>query len=386
MEITFYSNYLNHHQIPFCNEMYKLLGDDYKFVATEPMEQERVKLGWGLSEHYPYEIRSYENEYTYNQCLKLGMKSDVVITGSAPDLFIKERLKQNKLTFRYSERLFKKGMWRLIDPRLFRAMFMYHTRYRNKNLYMLCASAYTARDVSLIGAYPNKLYKWGYFPEIKKYDFKELFENKNKKPITILWCGRFLKLKHPEKAVLVMKRLKENGFDCTLDFIGDGPIYKEIRTMVNSLRLDDRIKFLGSISPNKVREYMEKANIYLLTSDRQEGWGAVLNESMNSGCAVVASQAIGSVPFLIKHSENGFIYKDNDINDLFSKVGILVKDADLRTKLGTNAVRTIEKLWNPKVAAERLVTFCNGLLNEEIIEFKDGPCSRAGIVSQKYNY
>lgn len=386
MKITFYSNYLNHHQIPFCNEMYKLLGDDYKFVATEPMEQERVKLGWGLSEHYPYEIRSYENEYTYNQCLKLGMKSDVVITGSAPDLFIKERLKQNKLTFRYSERLFKKGMWRLVDPRLFRAMFMHHTRYRNKNLYMLCASAYTARDVSLIGAYPNKLYKWGYFPEIKGYNVEELFENKNKEPITILWCGRFLKLKHPEKAVLVMKRLKENGFDCTLDFIGDGPIYKEIRTMVNSLRLDDRIKFLGSLSPNKVREYMEKANIYLFTSDRQEGWGAVLNESMNSGCAVVASQEIGSVPFLIKHSENGFIYKDNDINDLYSKVGILVKDADLRTKLGTNAVRTIEKLWNPKVAAERLVTFCNGLLNEEIIEFKDGPCSRAGIVSQKYNY
>ena len=30
--------------------MYKLLGDDYKFIATEPMEEERVKLGWGLSE------------------------------------------------------------------------------------------------------------------------------------------------------------------------------------------------------------------------------------------------------------------------------------------------------------------------------------------------
>jgi len=184
-------------------------------------------------------------------------------------------------------------------------------------------------------------------------------------------------MKHPEKAVLVMKRLKENGFDCTLDFIGDGPIHEEIRTMVNSLRLDDRIKFLGSISPSKVREYMEKANIYLFTSDRQEGWGAVLNESMNSGCAVVASQAIGSVPFLIKHGENGFIYKDNDINDLYSKVGILVKDADLRTKLGANAVRTMEELWNPKVAAERLVEFCNGLLNEEIIRFKDGPCSKA---------
>ena len=70
---------------------------------------------------------------------------------------------------------------------------------------------------------------------------------------------------------------------------------------------------------------------------------------------------------------------------MYSKVEILVKDADLRTKLGANAVRTIEELWNPKVAAERLVEFCNGLLNEEIIRFKDGPCSKAEIISQKYD-
>lgn len=48
---------------------------------------------------------------------------------------------------------------------------------------------------------------------------------------------------------------------------------------------------------SEVRSYMEKADIYLFTSDFNEGWGAVLNESMNSGCAVVASHAIGSVPF-----------------------------------------------------------------------------------------
>lgn len=61
---------------------------------------------------------------------------------------------------------------------------------------------------------------------------------------------------------------------------------------------------------------------------------------------------------------------------------ILVKDADLRKKLGAHAVRIMEESWGPKVVAARLVTFCNGLLDEEIIEFKDGPCSRTGIVSQ----
>jgi len=377
MKITFFSNYLNHHQIPFCNEMYKLLGDDYKFVATEPMEKERVNLGWELIDHFQYEIRSYENEKVHNYCLRLGLESHVVITGSAPDLFIKERLKQNKLTFRYSERFFKKGAWRLVNPRLFWAVVMNHTRYRNKNLYMLCASAYTARDASIIGAYPNKTYKWGYFTEIKKYDLDKLFENKNIESVNILWCGRFLKWKHPEKAIMVMKYLKENGYNCTLNFIGDGPIKDEISTMVSNLGLDESIAFLGSMPPSKVREYMEKANIFLFTSDRQEGWGAVLNESMNSGCAVVASRAIGSVPYLINHGENGFMYKDDDINDLYNKVEILVKDTNLREELGRNAVRTMKELWNPKVAAERLVKFCENLLKGKIIKFKEGPCSKA---------
>ncbi len=34
MKITFYSNFLTHHQIPFSDEMQKLIGDGYKFVAT----------------------------------------------------------------------------------------------------------------------------------------------------------------------------------------------------------------------------------------------------------------------------------------------------------------------------------------------------------------
>lgn len=357
--------------------MQKLLGDDYKFIATAPMEEGRVKLGWGISEHYSYELRVYDSEDIYNECMKLGIESDVVIIGAAPDVFIKERLKQNKLTFRYSERFFKNGVWRLINPRLMGSMLKHHTKYRNKNLYMLCASAYTARDVSLIGAYPNKTYKWGYFPEIKKYDIEKLCENKNNEPVSLLWCGRFIDLKHPEKAVQVVNRLKQNGYKCSLGFIGDGPLKENMQNMVRQLGLNDRIRFLGSMPPDKVRGYMENADIFLFTSDRREGWGAVLNESMNSGCAVVASEAIGSVPFIIRHGENGFIYKDKDINDLYNKVEILIKDAELRKKLCANAVQTMFDLWSPKVAAQRLVEFSNGLLNGEIIRFTDGPCSKA---------
>ena len=46
MKITFYSNFLNHHQLPFCQEMVRKLGEDFKFVATEKIPLERLQLGY----------------------------------------------------------------------------------------------------------------------------------------------------------------------------------------------------------------------------------------------------------------------------------------------------------------------------------------------------
>ena len=42
IKVAFVSNYINHHQIPFCNAMYSLLDGAFFFIQTEPMEAERV--------------------------------------------------------------------------------------------------------------------------------------------------------------------------------------------------------------------------------------------------------------------------------------------------------------------------------------------------------
>ena len=374
MKITFYSNFLTHHQIPFSDEMQKLIGDGYKFVATEPMDIARIKMGWDVPDPHPYEIRSYENKKNYKDALDLGLSSDVVIVGAAPTTFVKERVKQNRLTFMYWERFFKKSA---ANPIRYTKMLMKHTIYRNKNVCLLCAGAYAAKDAAIIGAYPGKTYKWGYFTDTKRPDFEELYGKKEKETVTLLWSGRFLYWKHPEKAILLLKKLLENGYDCRLKMIGNGPMFRKINNLANKLHLTEKITFFGTLSPLQVREEMEKANIFIFTSDRQEGWGAVLNESMNSGCAVVGSKTIGSVPFLIDHEENGLIYSNDDIEDLYLNVEKLLKNEELRKKYGNNALLTTTTLWSPAVAAKRLVDFTSSLLNGEIINYEEGPCSRA---------
>ena len=175
MQITFVSNYINHHQIPFCNHMCRLLeqgalqkgenpaGDTFTFIQTEEMEAGRVQMGWGGEKRPSYVKCFYEEEEV---CRRLIADSDVVIFGGVDDeSYIVERLQAGKPVLRYSERLYKTGQWKAISPRGLKKKYLDHTRYRRSPVYLLCAGAYVASDYHLVRAYSGKMYCWGYFPE-----------------------------------------------------------------------------------------------------------------------------------------------------------------------------------------------------------------------------
>ena len=230
------------------------------------------------------------------------------------------------------------------------------------------------------------MYRWGYFPETKHYRLEELFAGKNRH--TILWVGRFLDLKHPDDALLVAERLKKEGYTFQMEFAGTGVMESRLRNMTASMGLDNCVNFLGPVPSDQVRHLMEQAGIFLFNSDRYEGWGAVLNESMNSGCAVVASHAIGSVPYLMKHNENGLIYKSGDVDGIYQNVKYLLDNPGEQQRLGSASYETITGLWNAEVAAQRLITLSEHLLAGEKYPdlFDEGPCSKAGIVPDDWDF
>ena len=116
MKLTFVSNYINHHQKPLSDELYKKLGDDYTFIQTEPMEEERIKMGWDTDfDNLPYLKKYYENGY---DCKKIIITSDIVVFGGTEnEAIIEDRLHEGKPVIRYSERLYKEGQWKCVSPR-----------------------------------------------------------------------------------------------------------------------------------------------------------------------------------------------------------------------------------------------------------------------------
>lgn len=359
--------------------MYAQMGNDFRFVATEETELARLSQGYSdLNSKYPFVIRAYENPEEKQKAQQETDEADIVILGSAPMEYLQPRLKAGKLTFLYSERLYKAGYqaWKL-PVRLWRFWKKYG---RHSSLYLLCASAYTAGDFAKTGTFLNKAYKWGYFPQTFHCNIEE--QALKKKPGTILWCARFLDWKHPEIIVEIGRRLAKDGYDFQIQMLGYGEQWAAIKQQVEMLGLEDHILLTGAVPAEEVRSYMDAASVFLFTSDRHEGWGAVLNESMNSGCAVVASDAIGAVPFLLKNGENGLSYRSGDVDELYEKVKHLLDNPQVCRQMGKKASETITGLWCAEIAAERLLQLSQAIMQgqKRPALFESGPCSKAEII------
>lgn len=379
MKLTFISNYINHHQIPLSDALYRILGEEYVFVQTEPMEEERIRQGWAKDfSTLPY-LRLYDEDPQTVQ--KRIDESDVVIfDGLDDESYISERLRDGKIVIRAWERLYREGQWKAISPKGLIRKYHDHTRYSDAPVYLLCCGAYVADDFEIIKAYRGKRFKWGYFPAFIPAKDNE---GKNHTVAKILWAGRFLKLKHAMDALKAVKQMSDEGFAFEMTFIGGGECEDELKAYTAENHLEDKVFFTGFLKPEEVRLHMDEADIYLFTSNYEEGWGAVINEAMNSGCAVIASHAVGAAPFLIRDGINGLIYRSGDQKSLEEALRSLLSDPSLCKTLGEAAYRTIAEEWNPDTAAERLVTLCKNLMQGSIVFCESGPLSEAKVIPQR---
>ncbi len=380
------SNYINHHQLPFCRAMQDVAGDvEFWFVQTMPMEEKRVNMGWGVDEStLPFLVLYYNEEQRAKELIE---NSDVVLFGWTEGLIAdleKKRLSSGKLSFRVSERIYREGQWKAISPRGLINKYREHFVHRDKPVYLLCTGAYVASDFDLIKSYPGKKLKWGYFPDAEAgADSNEpvSVSADDGRTIHICWAGRLIELKHPEYAVKVAAHLKNLGRDFVMDIVGDGPLKQELQSMVRDNGLEGCVSFAGAVPPSRVLEYMREADIFLFTSNYLEGWGAVVNEAMQSGCAVVASLEAGAVPFLIDDGVNGLVYRDGSYAEFERKVSCLFEHREMIRALAGEARTTVRSLWNASNAASQLVRFAREYLEgKEPVPADKGPMSRAEVI------
>lgn len=391
MKLVFYSIILNNHQANVADELWILLGDGYRFVELVEPNEGNAKGGTDDYASRPYLIKAWRSGEEWQEAMRLACISECCVFSGLPALpFEKERMKRGLLSFDMSERWLKRGWVNLFSPVIFKFWLTYQMgAWGKKPLYKLCCSAFAADDQYKVGTFKGRCYKWGYFTRVEKFDVEASTDVSTPNITPLMWCSRYLVLKHPELPVLLARNLKSKGYSFVIDMFGRGEYEQKAKDFAKQLDVEDVVRFKGTMPNNQLMMEMRKHAIFLFTSDRYEGWGAVANESLSNGCVLVASDAIGSSSYLVEDGVNGYLFHSvhmttsfanpdqRALDDLTDKVVSLLENRDKLYEMKKNAVKMMQTYWSPKRAAESLLQLIDDLQNGRETSIKEGPCSKA---------
>jgi len=162
-----------------------------------------------------------------------------------------------------------------------------------------------------------------------------------------LFVGSFV----PQKGLYTLIEAVKD-IDFNFKFIGDGPLFKEIKEYIEKKGIKN-IELLGRKDQVEVAKYLRKCSFLVLPSI-SEGLGMIILEAMASGKCVIGSN-VGGIPELILDNYNGFLFEANNVKMLREKIEILINNKELRRKLGRNG-REFSRRFSWEGVAKRLDT------------------------------
>jgi glycosyltransferase involved in cell wall biosynthesis len=122
-----------------------------------------------------------------------------------------------------------------------------------------------------------------------------------------------------------------NGkYSLKLLVVGEGPLRNSLQSMVNSLQLNDKIKFLGQ--RNDIAQILEISDCLVLSS-LYEGLPVCVLEAMAAGKPVIATK-VGGIPELVKDGKTGFIVEPKNSEVLLQAIDKLTNLPDIGKEMG----------------------------------------------------
>ena len=147
-----------------------------------------------------------------------------------------------------------------------------------------------------LGDLPNQFrQKYIYMPEngIDPKRFWRSSQKRNSGPLRAAFVGRLVPYKGPDMLLEASLDLLRSGA-LTIDIIGDGPMMGELRSFVESNKLDAVVTFHGWIPNEKVQDILCECEILAFPSIREFGGGVVLE-----------AMALGVVPVVVDYAGPG---------------------------------------------------------------------------------
>lgn len=147
----------------------------------------------------------------------------------------------------------------------------------------------------------------------------------------------------------VVFSLRKNRNDFIFLIVGDGHLRKGLEEKCRRLDLQDTVFFTGWVN-NASSSILPVLDIFIQSS-LWEAMPMVVLEAMMAGKPIVAT-SVGENKHIIDHGENGFLVEPKDVGSMASMLDILIRNSELRAKLGAAARAKYEDFFTAKKMAE----------------------------------
>ena len=162
----------------------------------------------------------------------------------------------------------------------------------------------------------------------------------------VIAVGRLDYQKSFDRLIQVWEKVHQQMPDWRLDIFGQGEWQEMLQGMIDERGLQETVKLNGP-TKNIGQEYSESSMIVM--SSHYEGFPMVMIEAMACGLPAVSFDFKCGPRDIIKEGENGLVVKDGDIDGLAKAMMALMRDEELRRKMGENAKRVVETFSEAKV-------------------------------------
>ena len=159
------------------------------------------------------------------------------------------------------------------------------------------------------------------------YPFLVKFGNRDislKKTYRIVQVGRLnTTIKGQHLIIQAIKQLSNEGYDITLDLIGNGPSLLDLKEMVHELNIENQVNFCGEKSRSELYENLCNYDL-LVQPSLYEGFGITIIEAMAAHIPVLVSNLPGPME-VIDYGKCGYFFESENVDDLIMKIKEIMK-------------------------------------------------------------
>lgn len=165
----------------------------------------------------------------------------------------------------------------------------------------------------------------------------------------ILNAGRFIGSKHQNWLIQYFEQIEDQ--DWVLRFLGEGPLWDEVKAKAAQSPKKKQIEFLGNVNP--IVPFYHRAGIFAFTST-SEGFPNALGEAMSAGCPVISFDCEAGPADLIENGISGYLVEEGNHKDYINKLKLLVAEVDKRKELGAAARERMKRFEESEICMNYL--------------------------------